>query len=113
MMEKIQNPSTLWATRHIYVMHTTGPSALQMAYDTYDKKEYIKFLPTEFLFPSECGLCSEKPCSTEGSYTIIVEGSSWCGLDSSIISFFYCNYHYLLPIILVGILSYIFCMYSN
>jgi mannosyltransferase OCH1-like enzyme len=113
MIEVNKKPSIFWFTKHIYVMFTTGPSLLENCYKSFNDKEKIKYLPSEFLFPAECNVCSEKPCTTNGAYTIILEGSSWCSNDTNVFSFFYCNYHFLLPIILSAIIVYIFCWYSN
>lgn len=112
MIKLQKEPSILWLTKHLTVMNTTGPSMLENMYQLYDKKDTIKFLPTEFLFPRTCNVCSEKPCTDEGCYTVILNGSSWCSLDSTIFSFIYCNYHYLLPIILISIIIYIVCVYT-
>lgn len=113
MVDLQKNQSSLWVTKHITVMYTTGPSMLEKLYQSYDDKYKIRYLPSEFLFPSECNVCADKPCSTDGSYTILLQGSSWCGSDTNLIQFIYCNYHYLLPIILASIIIYIFCAYAE
>lgn len=88
------DPNPLWATKHVIVMNTTGPSMLQKAYESYTagKEESIHILPQSYIFPEACNVCTPKPCTTTGSYVMILPGSSWCSTDTEIFTFLYCNY---------------------
>lgn len=108
MIERARNPSTLWVTRHVEIMNTTGPAMLQSAYDDYistgNSKVIFTFLPRAYLFPDECNVCAPKPCTTPDSYVTILQGSSWCGGDTEIMTTFYCHYQEVMAIIVLGII---------
>jgi inositol phosphorylceramide mannosyltransferase catalytic subunit len=101
------NPNPLWVTKHMIVMNTTGPSMLQQAYENYIREQaspLIYILPQTYIFPEECNVCAPKPCTTVGSYITILPGSSWCGTDTEIFTFLYCNYGKLLALLGLAIL---------
>jgi mannosyltransferase OCH1-like enzyme len=99
MKENITNPSSLWVGKHMFVMNTTGPVLLQSAYDSYPIKNKFKFLPQSSLFPEECNVCCPKPCTTKESYVVVLQGSSWCGEDTALLTLIYCNYGKILTIV--------------
>jgi len=107
MIQNIQEPSSLWMSKHLFVMNTTGPSLLQNAYDTCQNKKDITFLPQSLLFPEECNVCSEKPCSTRESYVTILKGSSWCDSDSEIITLVYCRYKEIIALLCLVCIVYL------
>ena len=111
MVNRFNNPSIFWIGKHITVMYTTGPMLFQHAYDNWKNKNEIGLLPKEYLLPSECNICTEKPCSTQFGYTSLLEGSSWCGLDSKIYNFFLCNYTDIIIFIVLAYIIYIFYSY--
>jgi mannosyltransferase OCH1-like enzyme len=95
MMERAKNPNSLWLTKHVEIMNTTGPAMLQSAFDSYmesnNPRSSFVFLPRAYLFPEECNVCAPKPCTTLESYVTILQGSSWCGSDTEIMTAFYCH----------------------
>lgn len=111
LQEAIKNPSIFWVGKHLQVMNTTGPIMLTRAYESYKEKRKISFMPQEFIFPSKCNACTSKPCKTRVSYTKILEGSSWCSLDSRIYIHFLCNYRVYLSIFMAMILITCRCLF--
>ena len=101
MSERFYSPRFYWVGKHIEVMQTTGPMMLHTVYHRYKNNYKIGMLFKEYLLPSECSSCSKKPCSNPLSYTVLLEGSSWCDLDSKIYNIFLCNW---LRIVLCGVL---------
>lgn len=109
MRDHAADPSSLWISKHLMVMNTTGPSLLQLAYSNWvnssnNKKCHIEFLPRAYLFPEECNVCAPKPCSTCESYITILPGSSWCGNDSYLLTNLYCHYDLILLLLTLGII---------
>jgi len=100
MKRDIQNPSYLWVGKHLKVMNTTGPMMLTRAYEEYKYKEDISFLPSEFILPTKCNVCSKKPCSTKLGYVKILEGSSWINFDTKVYICFFCNVELIIGIII-------------
>jgi mannosyltransferase OCH1-like enzyme len=90
--------------KHLKVMNTTGPLMVNSAYNNYNKKYKIAFLPKHLIFPEECNVCSKKPCKTKCSYVKILDGSSWCAFDTKLYIFFYCNYKLLFALFIAIIL---------
>lgn len=91
MKQVYNNPSFFWFGKHLKVMNTTGPIMLNKVYKEYKNKNEISFLPAEFILPTKCNICSKKPCSTNYSYTKLLEGSSWVNFDSKIYNCLLCN----------------------
>jgi len=110
LKESIKNPSVFWVGKHLNVMNTTGPLMLSRAYDSYKSKRRICFMPQEFMFPSKCNACTAKPCKTRASYTKILEGSSWCTLDSRIYIHFLCKHKVYFAIFIATILIICRCL---
>jgi inositol phosphorylceramide mannosyltransferase catalytic subunit len=108
MIERAKDPSTLWVTKHVEIMNTTGPAMLQAAYDDYistgNPRVTFTFLPRPYLFPDECNVCAPKPCTTADSYVTILQGSSWCGGDTEIMTTFYCHYREVIVILMLGLI---------
>jgi hypothetical protein len=112
MIEYSSNPSPLWFSKHIYVMYTTGPACLTKCFRNYSEKENVSFLPQSLLFPTKCNVCSEKPCTTDEAYIIVLQGSSWCGEDSDFFKKTYCNPKTFLTVILAVIIIVIYIIYQ-
>lgn len=104
LISSYYNPSLYWIGKHFKVMNTTGPIMLNRAYEKFNNKSIIQFLPSELLYPSKCNVCSRKPCKTLSSYTKILDGCSWINIDTKIYNFFVCNYGYIFAILLSIIL---------
>jgi mannosyltransferase OCH1-like enzyme len=93
-----------WLSKHWIVMNTTGPMMLDRMYNHYKILYDITLFPMNIL-PQECDVCSLKPCWDKTSYTSIVEGSSWIGIDTKIYTFLYCNWKWLGLIIALAIIG--------
>lgn len=108
MIERSRNEDTLWVTKHIQIMNTTGPAMLQAAYNSYmessNPRSSFSFLPRAYLFPDECNVCAPKPCTTPESYVTILQGSSWCGGDTEIMTTFYCHYQELFALLILSLI---------
>lgn len=122
MTERARNPSPLWVSKHIIIMNTTGPAMLQSAYDEFINVSsplnsnnfkgikgvlstpYFKFLSQKHLFPEECNVCVPKPCTTPESYITILQGSSWCGNDTEILTTLYCHYQEIITLLVLGLI---------
>ena len=111
MVEYANNPSPLWLTKHIYVMYTTGPACVTKCFRNYSEINSVSFLPQNLLFPSKCNVCSEKPCTTDEAYIVVLEGSSWCDSDSDFLKRTYCNPKLFLTVVSIGILIIIYFIY--
>lgn len=108
MMKSFEEPEWWWFGKHNKVMFTTGPGFINEMLDIYDGIYNIGTLDQALLLP--CGMCDEKPCSNEDSYTILVDGCSWLEFDSKVYNFFYCKGRKVLYIIIVILLCYCLCM---
>lgn len=109
-----ENERPWWIGKHFRVHCSTGPVMMQWTFDKYieeidPSQNTIGMIPQEYIFPSCCGVCSDKPCSSVDSYTTVLEGSSWVEWDTKFFTFIYCNYVYLT--ILLVIFLYGFCLY--
>jgi inositol phosphorylceramide mannosyltransferase catalytic subunit len=112
MVARFHNPSMLWIGKHLIVEQTTGPMLYQAVYDEFPGKSDIGILPKEFVLPSVCNICSEKPCTTKESYTVMLRGESWCEGDSAFYNVMSCNYHYLLMFFAVSLVTFVFYIYG-
>ena len=111
MRDRYHNPSPLWLTKHFTIMSTTGPLAVEQCYQEYPNKEEICMLPRELIVPTCCNICMEKPCRDPGSYTKLLEGSSWTSIDTTILNFFFCRYPYVIFLIVLLLLLRVFYKY--
>lgn len=104
MKRDSDNPSYLWIGKHWKVMNTTGPLMLNRIYEAYQNKDEISFLPSEYILPTKCNICSNKPCSTKKGYTKLLEGSSWINFDTKIYNCFLCNFSLIVSLLIAIIL---------
>lgn len=98
MKNRSENPSPFLFGKHWQVMYSTGPMMLDYVYN-HEKNIKAYFLPRELILPSECGTCSDKPCSTQLGYTKLLEGCSWISFDTTIYNGVMCYYQYILLVI--------------
>jgi len=98
MLEHMKNDPPYWAWgKHMNVMNTTGPVALN-----YVVKEYgyaYLALPSKQIMP--CSVCNLDRCNTDNSYIRPLPGSSWVAWDTRLYNFFLCNWK---PIIIFIVL---------
>lgn len=106
--KRVENPSIFWIGKHWTVMQTTGPMMVNTLYNEYKDICNIGLFEKELLLPSCCSTCSEKPCTSNESYTQLVEGSSWVEYDTKIYNFFLCNYRFVLVVLALIFIIYKF-----
>jgi mannosyltransferase OCH1-like enzyme len=111
MVERFDNPESWWIGKHITVMWTTGPMMFNDIYESTEFQKEIGFLPQEYILPSDCNICSVKPCQKNDSYTVLLSGSSWCDIDTNIMNFLLCNYATV--VVVIGIILLAYSLYSS
>ena len=75
-------------TKHIYVMHSTGPMMLTRAANKTTIP--IMTLPSTLLTPYS--VCDDYTVEKAGTLIQPLEGSSWCGADTSFYLWWFCNW---------------------
>lgn len=112
VLEELKKPPPLWCvTKHLEVMNTTGPSMLNYCLREHGGTYRIRMLDYQ-----TCTVCDSKPNTVVGSRLKTLQGSSWCGTDSMIITWAYCHRHelsasivvficILMAVILLGVMS--------
>lgn len=102
-IEEMKKPVKWWAiTKHLAVMESTGPLALTRAIKRAQAEGMsltIAEMPPDLL--SGCSVCDPKPCKLTDSYIATLEGSSWCGNDTQVFTWFYCRIWRVIIIVLV------------
>ena len=101
-----------WAAgKHLKVMSSTGPLMFTKAVGNQNPNS-MHVLNSKLLTP--CSVCDKKPCSREGGYITTLEGSSWCGWDTSIFTYCKCKWRSIsvLIIILIVVIWIIFLMHA-
>jgi len=107
MYNRAKSPNIFWSlSKHIEVMYTTGPMFIDKMFNQYKNTFKFYFLPREYIIPTKCGLCAEKPCISLFGYTKILEGSSWVNIDTRVLNFLACNYPNILVCLALGFLIY-------
>jgi inositol phosphorylceramide mannosyltransferase catalytic subunit len=107
VIEEMKKPAAWYLlSKHFYVLGTTGPNMLsRVAQRT--KYVYGK-LPGSRLMPAS--VCNLNIVSCD-AYLKPLQGSSWCGADSSVFNFFLCNWRTLVSftvcILLLILLAYV------
>ena len=112
VIEEMRKPKIPWylgVSRHFYILTTTGPFVIDRVANNYHKP--IGFLPSSQFQP--CSNCDPKPCQTENSYLVMLDGGSWGSWDSQIIGGCCCHWDKLILIgiiiiVIVAILIYIY-----
>lgn len=79
-----------WAIgRHLKVMCQTGPLKLTWAVNKHLTSSSFSLLPQKLIIP--CSVCDVGHCDTSSSYLAPLQGSSWCGWDSHVLIYLFCN----------------------
>lgn len=107
MIEEMKKPA-FWSTveRHLQVMYTTGPMALNSVVKR-TAAQYV-LLPSAKINP--CTLC-EKVCMKEGALVKALEGSSWVGGAAATYQWCYCNSWTLIALALIVLLVVTACVF--
>ena len=114
MIEYMKRKKPWWAIgKHLHVMNTTGPIALNNVVKKYDR--VCSLLPSKLLTP--CSICDIDRCIAYNTYLKPIHGSSWLEIDGKIYNFFLCNWKILLffiiIIIIMIVIYYIIKKYIN
>ncbi len=110
-LKEIKKPYKYWMIgKHLKVMGKTGPLMLTKVLNENKHNCKIRVIPKKYLVP--CSVCDPKPCYKEGSYTKILEGSSWCGVDTFIYTGCMCNWKKILIFIVVLIVLVFIFIYA-
>jgi mannosyltransferase OCH1-like enzyme len=96
-------PSSLWLTKHLIVMNTTGPMMLTRVARRYRKK--FGYLPVQTIIP--CHVCNFDTCNTDDTYTKNLIGQSWCAMDTKIFNFFLCHWKKLINTFIIFFITFI------
>lgn len=77
-----------WAVgRHLKVMCQTGPIKLTWSVNKFQPS--YDLLPQKLIIP--CSVCDVGHCDTSLAYLAPLQGSSWCGWDSHVLIYLFCN----------------------
>jgi len=90
--ELLVNNNFKSVSKHLTVMHTTGPLLLDSAFENmiYRRKKYVYVIHAKYI--NSCDIAAKKPCWNKEAYLKRYDGNSWHGADSTILNFFYKHY---------------------
>jgi inositol phosphorylceramide mannosyltransferase catalytic subunit len=101
-------------SKHLTVMHTTGPLLLDEVYENFNFKKRSKLIRiVHAMYINNCDISQEKPCANKEAYMKRYEGNSWHAMDSSIINLVYKNWWYILIGLAIIIISIIIFLRNN
>jgi mannosyltransferase OCH1-like enzyme len=104
MIEHMKQDPPWWAYgKHMEVMNTTGPVALNYVVKT-SEHPYMT-IPSKMVMPcSVCDLDRYGTCDIGDSYLSPLVGSSWVAWDSRVYNFFMCNWKTIILCIVIFII---------
>ncbi len=79
-------------SKHLTVMHSTGPLMLDRAYERSVSRKRLGVTTMPAKLVNACDIAEKKPCYNKEAYLRRYEGNSWHGTDSTVLNFLYKNY---------------------
>lgn len=87
-------------SKHLTVMHSTGPLMLDRVFETISRKKMgVSVIPAKLV--NACDIAEKKPCYNKEAYLRRYDGNSWHGADSTILNFLYKHY---IPLVIILVL---------